>query len=731
MYVKFKHRVYYDEKNGYSVCKYQNQETKKNITCVGTDLPVIKNITYIFYTENFSSSRYGNSYKVTGFEEYINKSKGDIVAYLSCGLFPSISEKMAENIFDTFGENTLEILDKDVDSLLKVSGIGKKTLSKIKDGYIQKRVNRDLVKLLAPYGVSISLIQKISKKLEANALDSIKTNPYYLLDYSGIPFLTVDKLALDLGFKKHSYIRIQAASNYVLKEDMALGNVCMPKIEYVKKLIKVVDYEGLGIENILPILLRMIKDGTVRYNKRLVGGKKEEYLYYPKTYYVERQIARNILSLLDKPEVPVFHIESLIEKYSEGISLDNSQIEAIKMGVSKPIFIITGGPGTGKTTILKIIAKIKEELKTETIFLSPTGRAARRITESTGYPAKTIHSALGLGINSEESIGYDGEFYQESLQNKAVMVDEASMIDLWTFDSLLRSLENSSLGIIGDTDQLPSVRCGSILSDLLKSERVPCAKLTTIHRQSLESKNICENAYSIKKGEHTLLTGSDFNIIETQTLLETEEKLINEALYHISKYGSENTKILCPYKKGTCGVYRINSILQNEINPPKGELEVAMPYEMRLRVGDPVMQLRNMEEISNGDIGYVTSITPDVITVLFSGITPIEMLYTYQEARDNLLLGYATTIHKSQGSEYDSVILCLTKDHGKMKKRNILYTGITRGKSHVTLIGSMDAFYEAIDNNMTEDRHSMLSELLKNKDNIEKKPLFEQLTLPI
>ena len=314
------------------------------------------------------------------------------------------------------------------------------------------------------------------------------------------------------------------------------------------------------------------------------------------------------------------------------------------------------------------------------------------------------------------------------------------MIDLWTMEGLLRNIKDSTLGLIGDVDQLPSVRCGSILRDLIQSGAVPCVQLDTIHRQSADALNICENAQNIKNGLHNLNTGDDFHIVEAEDLETAEENLIGSALQQIYQYGLENVKVLCPFKKGACGVYRVNNILQNVLNPSKGENELKIPNDMLLRAGDPVMQLKNIDDVANGDVGYVIEITFDEVKVLFPGENPTSVDYSYNEAKEQLTLAYATTVHKSQGSEYDSVVLCLTQRHGLMKKRNILYTGITRGKHQVTLIGTYDAFYESIDNNMIEDRHSMLAELVASTDTkkpsvapivtMPKKPEYEQMVLP-
>lgn len=743
MYVKFKYRVYYDESSGYSVCQYRDIESGKKVTCVGTNLPTIKNISYDFVTEEFSTAKYGKSCRVISWEEYVNKTEEDIVAYLSCGMFRGISKKVAQSIYAAFGEDTISVLDNDIDKLISVPGIGKKTLEKIKKSYIEKRASREIAAKLIKYGISINAINRIYETYKSDALRIIEEEPYELCSIRGITFLMADMIAKDNLFKEDSYERVKAASNYVLTEDMMYGNVCMPKKDYAIKLLRVLNTSKITKDNILDFVLRMIKDGTVRYNKRVTSEGKREYFYYPLTYKTERDIAVRLKTLLSQKRRCAADIDKLIDKYAGSIALDETQREAVRVGVTEPIFVITGGPGTGKTTILKLIAQINEELNSgndNNVFLSPTGRAARRITESTGFPAKTIHSALGLGIVDDERFADEKGFHEECLKDVNVIVDEASMIDLWTMSGLLRNIKDSTLGLVGDIDQLPSVRCGSILRDLIQCGVIPCVQLDTIHRQSADALNICENAQNIKNGRHVLNTGDDFHIIEAESLEKAEDELIGAALQQIYLYGLENVKVLCPFKKGSCGVYRVNTILQNVLNPSKGETELKIPNDMVLRAGDPVMQLKNIEDVANGDVGYVLENTSDEVKVLFTGENPVSVDYSYMDAKEQLTLAYATTVHKSQGSEFDSVVLCLTPKHGLMKKRNILYTGITRGKHQVTLIGTYEAFYESIDNNMIEDRHSMLAELIGISETatkatpkvvpIPQKPAYEQMALP-
>lgn len=738
MYVKFKYRVYYDERTGYSVCQYKSSDLGKTVVCTGINLPTTKNMTYEFDVKKQETGKYAGSYNVLSFTEYVNQTEEDIINYLSCGLFPGISKKIAEKIYKRFGSDTVKILETDINRLLEVSGVGEKTISKIKQSYDEKKNNRLVAQLLTKYGVSINACGRIAKKYGAESLNVVHNMPYDLCQIKGITFPIADAIAKDNGISETSAMRIRAASDYILKEDMLTGNVCMPKISYALKLIDVLNTPYINKNNILEYVLDLIKNRDIYYNKRISIDGKNEFFYYPHTYRIEREIAAQIRSLLmQKKRNEYVNIDDLIKKYEKLFSIDLDPVQklAVKMGVTEPLFIITGGPGTGKTTILKIIAHINQELNKSVdnnIFLSPTGRAAHRITESTGYPAKTIHSALGLGMIDNDDVFADNR--EILLEDMNVIVDEASMVDMFVMHHLICSIKNSSLGFIGDIDQLPSVRCGSILRDMIASKIIPCIQLSHIHRQSSDAHNICDNAKNIKNGVHKLNTGYDFEIIESSDLEDAEKELLSQAIHQIDLFGLDNVKVLCPFKKGYAGVYRMNTLMQNALNPPKKGLELSIPFDMSIRAGDPVMQLKNIEDVSNGDIGYVELISATEVVVKFGEKTYVT--YTYQDAKEQLTLAYATTVHKSQGSEYDAVILCMTDKHGMMKRRNILYTGITRGKHKVTLIGTMSAFYDAIDNNMIEDRYSMLSELISRSAVIEKKETkkeetYTQMVLPI
>lgn len=715
---KFSYCVYSNEANGYSVCLYKDIDGKK-FTCTGYMLPTAKGITYRF-AANPENTKYGKSYRVDSWTEELTGNKDETIAYLASGMFPGISTVTAERIYAHFGEETLTILENDLDRLSEVKGVGKKTITKVKIAYKEKREDLRLMKVLTKYGVTPGAARCIKKTFGENALLTVENNPYALCRVRGVAFETVDRIAMDRGGNPAAWERIKAAASCVLMGDIIRGNVCMPKIDFGNKLISMLSTPLINRTNITGYVVRLMKEKEIKYNKRQTTNGTEEYFYLPAAYAAERRIAKHIVSLLAKrKEDDSAKTDRLIEQCmkSSKVVLDKTQREAVRIGVTEPVFLITGGPGTGKTTILKLIAQINEKKAgyDNNVLMAPTGRAARRMAETSGYPAATIHSTLGIAVyddNDTPAGAQEGSC--EPITDSRVLIDEASMLDLWLADAVLTQIEDSSLGLIGDIDQLPSVRCGTVLKDLIDSGVIPCIRLEKIYRQAGDAEHICNNALRIKQGNASFETGDDFTILDAQSLETAEKKVTEAALVQIEKYGLPNVRVLCPFKKELCGVYRVNSILQAKLNPLMGRKELKIVGNMTIRPGDPVMQLKNEEDVSNGDIGTVVSVTDDDVCVQFDfGNDIITKHYEKETAREELTLAYAMTVHKSQGSEYDSIILCMTEQHGIMRRRNILYTGITRGKHKVTLVGTNKAFSSAVNNNMVEDRHSMLAQLIR------------------
>lgn len=705
--VEFIYTLFQNATNGYCVHKYRDTETDDQITCVGYNLPTNKKIEYVF---TCTPVKYKDTtqYDVTAFEVQIKKDKEHIVSYLSCGIIKGIGKKTAELIYEAHQENCLEILDKNPEELLKIKGISIKKLEKIKSSYIENRVLTKLAEEILPYGFSMNQISKIYARYKSESMDIIKANPYALSEIKGIPFKTVDDMALSKSIAQDSYERICAAAKQVIKDDMLSGNVCTELNRFGMALISMLHTTTVNRSNVCNYTIQMIKDKVLVYKKFYDDGVKSEYLYLPYTYDTERRLADSILNLL---EVKVKEYKYINETLDKGdIILDDTQISAIKTSLSTPFSVITGGPGTGKTTILKKCVEICKKNNRRVILLSPTGKAARRMEESTGNTASTIHKYLQLGVLDDDFGNESEKEFGVSIDNATVFIDETSMLDLWVAEKTFSRLkENVSLVFVGDADQLPSVGPGAVLRDIIASNKVPVTILQYIHRQGDDAPNICVNAQNIKNGVLDVKQGDDFIYEEIRNLTEAEAAIIPRYIEDVKEYGLENVKCLCPYKKGAAGVYSLNMALQEALNPLNGRIPFQGFNNTEFRVGDPVIQLKNNDDVSNGDVGLVTYITEDEMKITFFSDTEIE--YSKNNI-DELQLAYAITIHKSQGSEYDSVFIPLSWEHKKMKKRRVLYTGITRGKKKVSLFSREDVLLETINNNAAELRNTNLTRYL-------------------
>ena len=727
MIVEFKFRVFYSETNGYTVAKYKNIETGKKVNCVGFFLPTDKSKKYEFETESYNDSRYGLTEKVLCFKDYVDENSTNPSEILST-LIKGVGKKTAEKIVKELGKDCLSILKSNPDAIEKTS-VNDKVKMSVSSFFREQSLLFEVTKYFSKWNISARTAAKITYYFDSEIWSVLKETPYDLCNIKELTFPIIDSVAKENGVRDDNYERLLAAALYVLKEDWTTGNTCMELDSFVYSMLNVLNSPSLNNVKLQAPIIKMIKDKSIRYRKKVINGEKKEYIYHPWAYDAELTVFNNIFALSKGKKKNVSNIDDLISKFSKNIILGKEQIEAIKLGVTSPVFVITGGPGTGKTTILKIIADINKYLnngKDNNVFLSPTGRAARRITESTGYAASTIHRKLGLGIISEDNILSD--LLREKICNSKVIVDESSMVDLWIMNSLVKSLDNSSIGFIGDPDQLPSVGCGSILRDLIEGNVVPVVKLKTIYRQSNDAINICDNAYKINTGNSELTEGDDFKFIASDDSSKIEEIMVNLFLQETKQYGIHNVKCLSPYKKEISGTYSLNSKIQDIINPLNGRKELPIYNNMTLRVNDIVMQLKNTSTIANGDIGEVTFISNKEVEVNFGDFVEI---YSYERAKEELTLAYATTIHKSQGSEYDSVIICCNNAHKNMLKRNLIYTGITRGKKKVTIVGHENALNYSIANNTIDTRNSFLKDMfLCEAKNQEKEKPISQILLP-
>lgn len=721
--VKFKYALMRNEENEYCVYQYIDLSGKGKVTCVGYNLPSVS-IPYKFTVEEVNHPKYGTQYKVSSYEERIGSDEDSIVEYLGCGLFRGLGKVTAKRVYEKFGADTLNIFHNHIDRLIEVKGISKKSLSKIKESYSNNMTSREVQQYLIPYGFTVKQIAKICSEFPDDTINTIKENPYVLCKISGITFHMVDGIGTSLKFQKNDPKRLLAALFETLFQCNRLGPVGVPTEMLLQNLKEI---SGIYDKNFLwKFVLKAVEDRSISYIKKNIDGHVILYFYLNHIYSAEISLADQITRLNTKQYRKYDNLNAVISDccIAANIILDESQFLAIRNTFLHGLTIITGGPGTGKTTISKIIIMVQNELKKKSKIelLAPTGRAARRMTECMELPARTIHSRLELGIHGDTDILYT-EKIEDPIDCDLLIVDEFSMVDMMLAQKLFSSIKNGRVVLVGDKDQLASVGAGNVLKDMLESGVVPVSYLEYEHRQS-EDSVICENAHNMQKNIWDLKEGADFHTEYTEkkpceALLKTiEDRIVEQYLKDMTDPSINSLICLSPYKEYASGVYSLNRRLQDSINPLNGRMEVQIPNNMTVRAGDIVMHLQNNDEVCNGDIGTVNRVCSEngspliYVDYSMSG-GPKDFEYT-RDAFNTLTLAYAMTVHKAQGAEYDSVITCMTQFHKRMLKRNILYTGITRAKKKVTcFFDSVDTVKQAVNNVQCEERYTLLSYWLK------------------
>lgn len=677
------------------------------VKAVGYCLPTADNLRYEIQGHWSKNPKHGVQYEVESYEEVIVPSKEGIIAYLSSGQIKGIGPKMAERIFDAFGLNTLNVLDHEPEKLLTISGISKTKLKKICDSYLANRGARDVVAFLAPHGITPNRAVQLYREYGNETMEIVKNHPYRLCEIAGIGFRSADQIAMNMGFAKVSVERVDEGLMFTLTEAEGKGHLCMEKKDFVKTAMKILDTPELTIDMVANRAARLVSAGRLSCYKG--------YVYRARTAETEQQLAERIhVVQRSSPYARFSSLDQEINREEQklGIRLDPEQRTAITTALQSPISVITGGPGTGKTSIQKAILDIyrRQNPGGRIVCCAPTGRAARRMEQSTGHPASTVHKALGL------IAGDDGQYGEpESFDADLVLIDEVSMLDIYLAKHVLRSVpKGCQLVLIGDADQLPSVGPGAVLSEIIKSDVIPVVRLDRVHRQNAGSR-IATNAKLIRHGNLSLEYGTDFQFLDSSSIAESAEKIEKLYLQEIAKYGVDNVALLSPYRQKTeTGVAALNERIRKDVNPQdptKGEITLG---KKTFRTGDKVMQIKNHEDVNNGDIGYITDISgignDAVVCIDFGDGRNVE----YDASELNMLdLGYASTIHKSQGSEYQSVIINLQCAHSIMLVRPLIYTAITRAKKQVIIVGERRALCIAIKKQDTEKRGTQLAERLK------------------
>ena len=677
------------------------------IKAVGYGLPVSDKLRYDLQGHWSTNAKHGRQFEVLTYDEVITPTKEGIIAYLSSGQIKGIGPVIAERIYSEFGLNALDILDKEPEKLLCISGISRDKLEKIMDSYLANRGARDVLAFLMPYGITAKRALRFYREYGKQAIEIVKEQPYRLCEINGIAFFTADKIAMSMGISRLSKQRLEEGLLYTLKDAETKGHLCMEKHKFIKESLKLLDTDELTEE-----LLRKCATKLVKNHELVFYG---DYVYRKDTAYTESILAELAYSRFKSRHGKVYvDLDGDLDEEERKLKIRFApeQRNAVKMALRNGLSIITGGPGTGKTLIQRAILDIYTKNYPERAIrcCAPTGRAARRMEQSTGHPAVTVHKLLGLCANE------DGEFNEPTdIDAELILVDEVSMLDIYLAKKLFQAVKSGAqLILIGDADQLPSVGPGAVLSELIASECIPVVRLDKVFRQSAGSR-IAINAKLIRHGNYGLEYGDDFQFYESKDLSESA-KLI-EKLYaqEIVKYGVDNVALLTPYRQKTeTGVNALNAILRDQVNPSVRTKAEVQEGKRIFREGDKVMQTKNQNDVNNGDIGYIKAITT------FGNETTVCIdfgdgrLKSYEAgALDVLDWGYATTIHKSQGSEYSSVIINLQMAQMIMLTRPLLYTAITRGKKRVIIVGEKRALCVAINKTDTEKRGTCLAEKIK------------------
>ena len=696
--------TYQNAENGYTVLKCAVKNYKDLVTVVGT-MPDT-HVGSVLSLEGFwkVDAKYGRQFSVEKFEETLPATVYGIEKYLGSGLIKGIGPKFARRIVEKFGEDTLDVIEENPNALIEVEGIGKVRVERIKTSWQEQKEIKNIMLFLQGHEVSTSHATKIFKAYGSESIQIVKENPYRLADdIWGIGFKTADSIAAKMGIEKDRFIRLRSGILYTLNKLSESGHCYAVREQLMEKAVQLLEVDAPELEITLD---EMIRTGDVI--------KEEEAIYLPPFYFSETGCAKSMLYLLAcerRIRVNPQEITEKVVSHSE-ISYDTIQLEAIKTAISSKIMVLTGGPGTGKTTTTMGIISAYQMAGCRILLAAPTGRAAKRMSEATGMEAKTIHRLLEFkppeGYQKNEDKPLDGD---------VLILDECSMVDVILMYNLLKAVpEHMSLILVGDTDQLPSVGAGNVLKDVIDSGRIPVVRLTRIFRQAQGSR-IIMNAHRINKGEAIDMRGgkeSDFFFASKESNEEVVETMVKYCTQNLPRYyhvdAFRDIQVLTPMQRGTCGAANLNQVLQEAMNPTRIFLHRG---GTQYRLHDKVMQIRNDydKEVFNGDIGTVTRVDMEEreLTVDFDGRA---VVYDVTEL-DELVLAYAVTIHKAQGSEYPIVVMPFTMSHFVMLQRNLLYTGVTRAKKILVLIGEKKAVYYAIKNEKTTERNTKLAERLR------------------
>ena len=699
------HITYQNQENGYSVMRVKVKDYSDLVTLVGNLLDVPVGAVLLCNGDWKVDKRYGRQFVCETWEEVMPATVYGIEKYLGSGLVKGIGPKYAHLIVERFGTDTIEVIEDDIERLYEVAGIGKKRVEKIRDSWEKQKDIKNVMIFLQQYGVSTAYAAKIYRQYGKESIDNVKENPYRLADdIWGIGFKTADGIASKMGYEKNDLRRCKSGISYTLNELSNEGHVYAIEEQLIEATKKLLEADEEPIRQAISDMIA--SEDLIREN---------EAIYLPPFYHSERGTAKKLLTLINSQGANNLGLKvdiKAIEKAS-GIEYDEVQIAAIQQAIRSKVMVLTGGPGTGKTTTTQGIITAYKTAGMRILLAAPTGRASKRMSEATNMEAKTIHRLLEF--NPQDGYKRNEE---NPLEGDALIVDECSMIDIILMYNLMKAIpEHMRLVLVGDIDQLPSVGAGNVLRDIIDSEKIPVVRLTRIFRQA-QSSRIVMSAHAINQGHYPDTSNgkqTDFFFIKNEDPEQVAEEIVKLVKYRLPKAYNQplsNIQVLTPMQRSVVGAANLNMMLQQALNTTTlGISRGGTTYKL----GDRVMQIRNNydKNVYNGDIGTVEKVNIEDRTLC---VNFDNNLVEYEATElDELTLAYASTIHKSQGSEYPIVVIPVLMTHFVMLQRNLIYTGITRAKKICVLIGQPKALAYAIRNLTVINRNTKLKERLRGE----------------
>lgn len=722
------HIIYRNADNGYTVLNLVSGE--EEITCVGIFSAIAEGENIEASGDYTDHPTYGKQFKVESFEEKAPEDEEAIERYLGSGAIRGIGLALAARIVRRFKADTFRIIEEEPERLAEVKGISERKAMEIADQVNEKRDLRQAMIFLQQYGITMNLAVKVYQQYGQEVYGIIRENPYRLADdIEGVGFRTADEIAVRVGIRMDSDFRIRSGILYVLLQASTEGHTYLPEEELTRRTGQLLEVGEEQIE-------KQYMDLAIERKIIMKQGEKQTQIYAASFYYMEANTATMLKQLNVSYDVPDLEIEERVRRIEKqtGMELDEHQMTAVKEAVRNGLLIITGGPGTGKTTTINTIIKYFEMEGLDIFLAAPTGRAAKRMSETTGFEARTIHRMLELNGGVDGAAGFERN-EQNPLETDVVIIDEMSMVDISLMHALLKAVAvGTRLILVGDVNQLPSVGPGSVLRDIIRSHECNVVMLTKIFRQASTS-DIIVNAHKINQGEEVTLDNKSMDFFflkryDADVIISVVLQLIKQKLPKFVDATPYDIQVLTPMRKGLLGVERLNGILQRYLNPPSPQKREKEHGDILFREGDKIMQTRNNYQLEweirtkyglsvdkgtgvfNGDMGIVREINDfaETMTVEFDEGRMVEYPY---KLLDELELAYAITIHKSQGSEYPAVVIPLLSGPSMLMNRNLLYTAVTRARKCVTLVGNEVTFAQMVQNTSQQKRYSGLCDRLK------------------